>query len=65
MMTNFAQAANRLGDLIRPKSAGEPVNAHVVEQVKVPQPDFDAMQRIIEQSAAPTSQPTERGDGTR
>ena len=27
---------------------GEPVNIHVVPRVSEPQPDFDAMQRIIE-----------------
>ncbi len=65
-MTSVAQAANKLRDLIRPKSAGEPVNTHIIEQVKVPQPDFDAMQRIIEQPIAPVSPPkTEGGDDPR
>jgi hypothetical protein len=65
-MLNIAQAASKLGDLIRPKSTGEPINAHVVEQVKVPQPDFDAMQRIIEQPIAPVSPPKrDDSDGSR
>jgi hypothetical protein len=37
-----------LEQLFRPKPVGEPVNMHVVERVKEPEPDFEAMQRIIE-----------------
>jgi hypothetical protein len=54
---SVVQAAIKLRDLIRPKGTGEPVNIHVVQQVKVPQPDFDAMQRIIEQPIGPVSVP--------
>lgn len=66
-MASVAQAATKLRDLIRPKGTGEPVNAHVIEQVKVPQPDFDAMQRIIEQPIAPVQTPRkqDRDDNSR
>jgi hypothetical protein len=37
-----------LEQLFRPKSVGEPVNTHVVERVKEPAPDFEAMRRVIE-----------------
>jgi hypothetical protein len=37
-----------LEQLFRPKPVGEPVNTHVVERVKEPAPDFDAMRRIVE-----------------
>ena len=35
-------------DIFRRKPVGEPVNVHVVERVKEPKPDFEAMKRIIE-----------------
>jgi hypothetical protein len=41
-------ASTKLADVLRPKSTGEPVNAHVVKSVREPQPDFAAMKRIIE-----------------
>ncbi len=40
--------STKLADLLNVKSVGEPVNVHVVESVEEPQPDFDAMQRMIE-----------------
>jgi hypothetical protein len=65
-MANIAQTADKLRDLIRPKGTGEPVNAHVVQQVKVPQPDFDAMRRIIEEPIGPVPAPpkADRDDNT-
>jgi hypothetical protein len=41
-------AATDLADILKPKSSGETVNVHVVESAKEPQPDFEAMRRIIE-----------------
>ena len=43
----------RISDLTRPQVSGEPVNIHVVPRVSEPQPDFDAMQRIIAALALP------------
>lgn len=62
-MTSIAQAANQLRDLLRPRGAGQPVNEHVVEHVRVPQPDFDAMQRLISQRLPEAESPkNDRGD---
>jgi hypothetical protein len=47
-MTWDSVAATKLADLIKPTSSGEPVNAHVVESVREPQPDFAAMKRTVE-----------------
>ena len=57
-MRNVALAATKLRDILRPKAPGEPVNAHVVPQVPEPQPDFDAMQRVIQQTFPPVSEPS-------
>lgn len=46
-MNSFALASMKLSELMVPKSTGEPVNAHVVESAREPQPDFDAMLRTI------------------
>jgi hypothetical protein len=40
-------------ELFRPKPVGEPVNMHVVEPVKEPEPDFEAMRRLIQGEGAP------------
>ena len=42
------ESMTRFEDLVTPKPIGEPINAHVVENVKEPTPDFDKMQRIIQ-----------------
>jgi hypothetical protein len=44
----YSIAATKLADLVQPKTAGDPVNVHVVEAVNEPKPDFDAMKRLIE-----------------
>jgi hypothetical protein len=44
----FMVAATKLSDVLRPKSHGEPVNVHVVQPLVEPQPDFGAMQRVIQ-----------------
>jgi len=44
----FSINATKLADLLQPKSAGEPVNVHVVDSVNEPKPDFEAMKRLIE-----------------
>jgi hypothetical protein len=41
-------AATKLSDALRPKTEGEPVNVHVVRAQKEPQPDFEAMRKLIE-----------------
>lgn len=66
IVRNVALAASPLRDVLRPRSAGEPVNTHVVEQVLEPQPDFEAMQRTIEQPlTAPSLKPIRDDDGAR
>jgi hypothetical protein len=40
-------AATKILDALRPKSEGEPVNTHVVPQQTQPEPDFEAMRRLI------------------
>ena len=55
-------AATKLGEALQPKSVGQPVNIHVVPARKEPQPDFDAMQRLIEGNDTPT---TELKSGTK
>jgi hypothetical protein len=44
----FSYGADDLRDVIDPKPVGEPVNPHVKEAVAEPQPNFDEMQRFIE-----------------
>jgi len=54
-------ASMKLVDLLRPQSNGETVNVHVVDSVKEPKPDFDAMKRVIEEkSDFPTRDETKR-----
>jgi hypothetical protein len=56
-------AATKLQDALRPQAKGEPVNAHVVEFVRQPQPDYDALQKTLSGDEkprapeAPTSEP--------
>ena len=58
-MWNIALATGSVRDLLRPRRSGEPVNVHVVESVREPAPDFDAMQRTIEQRVRyPSPNPT-------
>jgi hypothetical protein len=40
-------ASTKLSEFLTPRREGEPVNVHVVPTVREPQPDFDAMQRVI------------------
>jgi hypothetical protein len=46
-------AATKLSDLVKPTAVGEPVNVHVVQPAHEPQPDFDAMKRLIESGLTP------------
>jgi hypothetical protein len=41
-------ASTKVSDFSSSKVAGEPVNVHVVKSVRSPQPDFDAMRKLIE-----------------
>jgi hypothetical protein len=43
--------------LFRPKPVGEPVNMHVVDPVKQPEPDFEAMRRLIQGEGEPEPEP--------
>jgi len=61
-MTKFALASVQLRELLRPRRSGEPVNVHVVDSVKEPQPDFDAMQRAIEQKFDSPQPPKQERD---
>ena len=54
MNTLAAWADAKLADLIKEKSVGETVNAHVVPFAREPQPDFDHMQRTITGTDAPS-----------
>jgi hypothetical protein len=46
--------------------SGEPVNVHVVREVKLPEPDFEAMQKLISQQPNPAAEDTKpSGDGSR
>lgn len=47
-MTWDSVASTKLADVLKPKSTGEPVNVHVVQSVREPQPDFAAMQRLVQ-----------------
>lgn len=40
-------AAVDLVDLVRPKPQGERVNSHVIQVVREPVPDFEAMRRLV------------------
>jgi hypothetical protein len=55
-------AVTKLGEALQAKCVGQPVNVHVVPAREEPQPDFDAMQRLIEGSDKPT---TESKSGTK
>src|SRR3954452_19061842 len=46
-----ARAATTLQELLREKDKGRVVNPHLVQLVVQPQPDFEAMQRAIEDSS--------------
>lgn len=46
-------ASTSLSEALRPRSEGQPVNAHIVRFVAEPQPDFAAMQRTIEGKSTP------------
>ena len=56
-MTWDSVASTKLADVLKPKSAGEPVNVHVVQSVREPQPDFAAMQRLIESGGHKAAEP--------
>ncbi len=53
----FSVANTKLTDLLQPKSTGEPVNVHVVELLREPKPDFEAMKRLIESNEQRPSAP--------
>jgi hypothetical protein len=55
-------AATDFAEIFRPKSSGETVNVHVVESVKEPQPDFEAMRRIIEAGTSSQEESTFKRD---
>jgi hypothetical protein len=40
-------ASTRLSEVLRPKSSGEPLNAHVIHLPPEPLPDYDAMNALI------------------
>ncbi len=46
-------AATKLSDLLKPTTLGETVNVHVVQSASEPQPNFDAMKRLIESGNLP------------
>ncbi len=57
--------ATKLQDALRLQAKGEPANAHVVDFVRQPQPDYDAMQKTLrgeEQPRAPESSTSEPAD---
>jgi hypothetical protein len=56
-MTWDSVASTKLADLLKPKSPGEQVNVHVVQSVREPQPDFAAMQRLIESGGQKAAEP--------
>ena len=41
-------AAMDVTEILRSRRVGETVNSHVVESVRQPAPDFDAMKRAVE-----------------
>jgi hypothetical protein len=50
----YSIAATKLSDLLKATSLGETVNVHVVQSVREPQPDFDAMKLVIESGFVPS-----------
>jgi hypothetical protein len=46
-MFTFAIASTSFMDFLQPRSTGEQINTHVVKPAKEPQPDFGAMQTVI------------------
>ena len=61
-MTYNTIAATKVSDLTRPKSVGTPVNTHVVQAVKEPTPDYEAMRRVIEGKGTPPQDGREHQD---
>ena len=55
-------ASTELADILKPTTAGQTVNVHVVERVEEPRPDFAAMQRTIQSGLTP---PTAASDQPR
>jgi hypothetical protein len=39
--------AVRLSEVMKPRYVGKQVNTHVVRAIPSPQPDYDAMQRLV------------------
>jgi hypothetical protein len=44
---NFSAVAMTIQEVLRPKEVGEQVVSHVLENVRQPEPDFEAMKRIL------------------
>lgn len=45
--------AMTLKDVLRPKEVGEQVVSHVLEDVREPMPDFEAMRRVLADNPNP------------
>lgn len=58
--TKAIVAAIKVSDILSPKGCDEmPVNSHIVPARKEPEPDYDAMRRIV---SGETKKATESGD---
>jgi hypothetical protein len=55
-----------LSELLRRRPAGEPVNTHVVEATPEPQPDFEAMRKLVhgDESSNKAIQEAEKAEGS-
>jgi hypothetical protein len=59
---NFSAAAMTIQDVLKPKETGRQVVSHVLENVKEPQPDFEAMKRILSGSQNAKEASVSHGD---
>jgi hypothetical protein len=59
---NFSAAAMTVRDVLKPKETGRQVVSHVLENVKEPQPDFEAMKRILSEPQSATEATVAHGE---
>jgi hypothetical protein len=49
-------------DYLRPTAVGEPVVSHVLEDAKEPEPDFEAMRKLLSESPSAPKPPAASDD---
>ena len=55
-------ASLKLIELLTPKPRGEYVNGHVIQSVREPAPDYEAMRRLVSAPVTGTETPDEQSE---